>query len=100
MIASQEKHTPKAGDYLQPDEWKNGGNNITLADDFKDSSFPGCQFRIVPPNHLDYDLAINIKVTGKPHYTHLNNWYESRCKIEFVGDGEPSTFSGGVLYHD
>jgi hypothetical protein len=79
------------GDYVKPDGWKNGE---LLEEDcgYKDSSFPGCQFRL-PNSHEGYKLAVNITVTGrKPN----KDGYH-RCKIEFVGDGEPSTFCGGWI---
>lgn len=99
MIISNAKHIPLVGDFVHPDEWKMGEN--LLADDgFKDSSFPGCEFRL--PGGLDYKLAVNIRVTGKPHFLYElggQSWCKSRCKIEFVGDGEPSEFTGGWIFH-
>ena len=92
------KHTPQDGDYLEPDGWCIGENITSETDTFTDNGWPGCAFRV--PCKV-YSLGINIKVTGKPHYLgymHVHN-YRSRCKIEFVGDCEPSTFSGGWLYH-
>jgi len=90
------RYQPKQSDYLQPDGWPEGsGEQIKDDDGYKDSSFPGCQFRL--PTR-DYSLAVNLKVTGRDHITPLGN-LRCRVKIEFVGDGEPSTFSGGWLYH-
>jgi len=83
------------GDTVKPDEW---GWHYRLESDtgFQDSSFPGCQFRL-NQDDKGLKLAVNIKTTGKPKYNGAR--YESRCKIEFVGDGEASEFSGGILYH-
>ena len=92
----KERYTPKAGDYVQPDQWKIGE---TLAEDdgFSDYDFPGCQFRLPAK---DYRLAVNVTVTGGSHCLGLPGpQWRSRCKIEFVGDGEPSEFSGGWIYH-
>ncbi|MHC4322697.1 MAG: hypothetical protein ACYSUX_00325 [Planctomycetota bacterium] len=93
-----EKHKPIVGDFLVGDNWRRCGEAL-LPDEtgFSDSSFPGCQFRIPDPANI-YKIAVNIKITGLPHWDH--NRYKSRCKIEFVGDGEPSTFAGGWLWHD
>jgi hypothetical protein len=60
-------------------------------DGYKDNLFPGCQFRI---QMFDSNVAVNVKITGKtPTRRNGSLWY--RVKVEFVGDGEPSTFSGG-----
>ena len=90
-----EKINAKIGDTIKGDQWR-WAYRLDADDGFKDSSFPGCQFRV---NLEDKEilLAVNIKTTGKPRWNGAR--YQSRCKIEFVGDGEPSTFSGGVLYH-
>jgi len=96
-----EKHTPQIHDYLVPDQW-GVGEWLKPSDGFSDSSFPGCQFRVPSSQYPYYELAINLKVTGKPHTIYVNNRqsYKSRVKVEFVGDGEPSTYSGGWLYHN
>jgi len=90
-----EKINAKVGDTIKGDQWK-WAYRLCKDDGFKDSSFPGCQFRV------DLDdkkilLAVNIKTTGKHKWN--GQRYQSRCKIEVVGDGEPSTFFGGTLYH-
>jgi hypothetical protein len=90
-----EKVNAIVGDSIKGDQWSFA--ELLHADDgFKDSGFPGCQFRV----HLygkDIKLAVNVKTTGKPKWNGLH--YQSRCKIEFVGDYEPSTFTGGTIYH-
>ena len=48
-------------------------------------------------------LAINLRRTGeiKPVYigSHkMNDWFQARGKVEFVGDGEPSQFDGCIIY--
>ncbi len=85
---------------IQPDGWGYNFETLTKADDFKDSSFPGCQYRL---QSCGGDLAVNVKITGrKSHdissldYTHT--WYKTRVKIEYVGDGEPSTFDGAWVF--
>jgi len=91
----------EVGDFIEPDEWPIG-SNLEEDDGFKDSSFAGCQFRLPTNRCLGQDdkpikLAVNIKITGKPRSVAYGR-YKSRCKIEFVGDGEPSIFSGAWLY--
>jgi len=96
-----ERYTPQVGDFVQPDAWKIG-ETLEADSGFKDSSFPGCQFRL--PGGFDYKLAVNIVVTGKPHWNTLwsgGKKYRSRCKVEFVhDDNEPSTFTGAWIYHN
>lgn len=81
---------PEIGDYVKPDEWKYG-ENLKEDNGFKDSSFPGCMFRL--PS-CGGDLAVNIIVTGK--VPDRNGMY--RCRVEFVqDDNEPPIISGGKI---
>ena len=90
------KQEAKAGDRIKGDEW-NWPCPLVESDGYSDNSFPGCQFRLQDPEHNLDNYAVNIKVTGKPRW---DGWeYKSRCKLEVVGDGEPSIFFGAVLYH-
>ena len=91
-------HTAKKGDFVHPDFWGTGQHLID-GDSFIDDSFPGCQFRLKTNSDGPVkSLAVNIRVTGGDHWHQAS--YRSRCKIEFVGDGEPSTFTGGWIYHE
>ena len=93
-----EKVQAKVGDNVIGDEWP-GGNYAKLgtSEDYKDDLFPGCDFRLEDTCGKLIGYAVNIKVTGKPRW---DGWsWHSRCKIEIVGDGEPSTFFGGLLFH-
>jgi len=86
--------------YLEPDNWPIG-ENITKADSFSDSGFPGCQYRIpagIP--ELGWELAINLTISGRMSHALDYGRYKTRVKIEFVGDCEPSTFSHGWIYTD
>lgn len=94
MIISNEKYIPKDGDSIQGDEWKQF-QTIYKDSGFKDNSYKGCQFRY---NTFDYKIGINIFVTGKPHFL-SDRMLKSRIKIEVVGDGEPSTFFSGWIFH-
>ena len=89
------KVIPEVGNSVQPDGWI-WWEKLEESDGFSDSSFPGCQFRLPSGCDNTVKLAVNIKVTGKPRWNGFS--YTSRCIIEFVGDGGPSTFSGGIIY--
>jgi len=82
------------GDKIKGDNWP-WMSELGPDNGYSDSSFPGCQFRV----DMDHGInrAVNIKTTGGPRWNGYQ--YQSRCKIEFVGDGETSTFTGGLLYH-
>ena len=89
-------YEPKVGDFVKLDKWA-FSESLKADDGFKDSEFPGCEFRL--PSKGD-ELAVNIKVTGGDHMAVFHG-VRCRCKIEFVKDGgEPSTFTGGWLYHE
>jgi len=87
------KTRAEVGDGLLPDGWRIA-EGLKEGDNFKDSGFPGCMFRIPC---RDYEIAINIITTGHPAFN--GDCWQSICKIEWVGDCEPSSFTGGVLYH-
>ena len=88
----EERMTVNVGDFVQPDGWSLG-ELLTEDDGFKDSSFPGCQFRL---HSAGGELAVNVRVTGKERWDKGHNWF--RCEVEFVGDGEPSTKTRGWLH--
>ena len=90
-----DKIDAKIGDTIKGDDWR-WAYRLDADDGFKDSGFPGCQFR-VNLDDKDIMLAVNIKTTGMPKWNGAR--YQSRCKIEVVGDCEPSKFFGGILYH-
>ena len=107
MKTDTDTRQPAIGDYCVPDGWKGFGEKLLASDLWADTSFPGCQFRLPSGNPFhDYQLAVNITRTGKDHYIPASQrlgsfpTYRCRVKIEFVGDGEPSTFSGGWLYNN
>lgn len=95
-----EIRNPKVGDVIICDGWgKSHCAEPLLADDgYKDSSFPGCQFR-VPLRGGQYMVAVNVYVTGRTlqrPFGVYGGWWV-RTKIEFVGDGEPSVFESGWI---
>lgn len=88
------------GMFIKPDGWPAGNHLLKdkYTPGYKDSSFPGCQFRL---ESIGGPLAINVKTTGrKIHHVGIGNSYvpRIRAEIEWVGDGEPSDFSGAWLY--
>lgn len=90
-----EQFTVKVGDVVERD----GGlaERLHHGDNFADSSYPGCQFRVpVNGNGPIKSAAVNIKVTGRTWKWRSDRCWV-RCQIEYVGDGEPSTFCGGWL---
>jgi len=90
----------KEGDFLQADGWKIGETLLDNSNGFKDSNFPGSQFKIILPC-TKVGSAINLKVTGRK--IRYNHPYRSsvRVRIEFVqDDNEPSEFTHGWLYSD
>ena len=85
---------PKIGDHLIADGWYLG-ENLLPSDGYKDSSFPGCQFRV---QLHKYKVAINLEITGKVNRRiPKNGAWGRRCRIEIVGDGEPSKFTRGWI---
>ena len=40
------------------------------------------------------EIAVNIEITGRTRIRRSGGWYV-RAKVTFVGDGEPSTHTGG-----
>jgi hypothetical protein len=88
------EYTVKPGDVLEQDG--KISERLLPGDDFSDSSYPGCQFRLPVFGGPIKSVAVNIKVTGRTW-----QWRGDRCyvrvRIEFVGDGEPSTFGSGWL---
>lgn len=58
-----------------------------------DAGFAGCDFRLGLRYH---EIAVNVKITGRVE----KMWNGSpwiRCRVEFVGDCEPSTFTRAWL---
>jgi len=95
----EERPTPKVGDFLKPDGWGKFAGEILQEDDgFKDSLFPGCQFRLPSQVAPDCQFAVNVKVTGRVERKVNGSWGWWRVEVEFVGDGEESTFCGGWLH--
>lgn len=93
-------HIPQVGDSLEPDGWYHQAEILEPGDEYVDSAYPGSMFRIpLRKNGLIESWPVNVFITGRPHpYEYGRAW--SRCKIEWVKDGEQSGWSGGKIYYD
>ena len=100
-INGYERHTPEVGDAVLPDNWNKLGvwPRLEASDGCSDDLFPGCEFRLPSVNLEDVRYAVNVTVTGDVRSsTHGHIGWQSRCRIEFVGDGEPSSFYSGWIF--
>lgn len=77
--------TVNAGRLVRPEQW---GWAMPLAA----CEWDGAAFRLPSANFPDVRLAVNVTVTGRT----IQKGFV-RVQIEFVGDGEPSTFCGGWM---
>ncbi len=76
---------PAAGRLVRPDGWS-WAMPLTV------SEWEGADFRINSARYADVSRAVNVKVTGR---TVRNGMV--RVSLEWVGDGEPSEFTGGFM---
>ena len=80
---------------IHPDLWN--AWSFVKTDDctYKDNGWNGCDYRVSEGS--SDGLAVNVHITGK-----TSRWngvtFETRARIEFVGDGAPSTFTKGKVY--
>jgi hypothetical protein len=81
---------PKPDSRIEPDEWGFGSR-------LKEAP-PGdlAPFRLPSTRYADIEYPVYVFVTGKSVRRRRSGYY-LRVRIEFVGDGEPSTFSGGWM---
>lgn len=81
---------PKAGTLIKCDEW----HHMTR---LLECDWDKADFRIESGRWPYSKIAINITITGRTvQYT--GSGAKVRIKIEFVGDGEPSEYTGGWLF--
>jgi hypothetical protein len=76
------------GSCVVPEKWKMGNNLEEGLEGFCDFYLP------VNSNGPIRHVAVNITVTGKV----FCNQGGLRGQVEFVGDGEPSTYSKCIIY--
>lgn len=85
--------------WIQPDSWGPGGWSLFDGDAFDKSYFGPDTLRIETGQEIIPSLAVRVTVTGHKVIRYDNNGRAGyRCKIEFIGDGDPSTYTGGVVY--
>jgi hypothetical protein len=84
---------PEVGTVVYPDGWANKGG------DLRESSWDKADFRLNSATFTDESMAVNIKITGRTFQRPwgFNSPRAVRVRIEFVGDGEPSSFSGAWM---
>ncbi len=81
---------PHEDRWVKPDGWNVGGC-------LESSDWDAAQFRLpTGSNGPIKSLAVNITVTGKK-VRYYYGMEAVRVRIEFVGDGEPSTFTNGWM---
>lgn len=87
-----ERFEVKVGSEVLPEKWNGLFRKLEV------SEWEGANFRIpTGSNGPIQSLAVNVTITGRKivHKPFGGRWI--RCKVEFVGDGEPSTFSGAWM---
>ena len=94
------RHIPEVGDYIALDN-RPPGVYLLEGDEPVGESYAGSQFRLPLTNDGPIkSVAVNVTVTGRRHYWMGNGKSRTRCNVEFVGDGEPSTYVGAWVYFD
>lgn len=85
--------TVKAGRRLRVDNWGDMTTGLV------ECEYPElAEFRIPSVRYEGVALAANVRVTGrKPVKISRAEGFWVRVEIEFVGDGEPSTFHGAYM---
>ena len=98
IIKEAEEFKPEVGDFVRPEFW-DFGDNLIEGDSFSDSSYSGSDFRLLRSyDSIIPSVPVNITITGKTPMR-KSGQYWMRCKIEFVQDGEESTFSKGLILY-
>ena len=79
------------GTYVEPEQWGIGNLLNPGLDGF-------CSYYL-PTNSEGpvKEVAVNVTITGRTRIRRQGGYWV-RVKIEFVGDGEPSTFTGGWVH--
>jgi hypothetical protein len=81
---------------IHPDTWATWDFVAPDTDTYIDSDWPGCDYRVTSGPSVD--SGINIYVTGRSSRPTGSGTWKTRARIEFVGDGAPSEFVGGIVY--
>lgn len=96
MKNTPSQYLPAIGSFIELDN-RNIGEKLLPGDNFSDSGWPGCEFRFpISCGGPIKSVGVNVNVTGRGvQYRQGGMWI--RVQIEWVGDCEPSTFSGGWM---
>ena len=81
---------------IHPDTWATWDFVAPDNDTYIDSDWPGCDYRVT--SGPSTDSGINIYVTGRTSRPTGSGTWQTRARIEFVGDGAPSEFVGGIVF--
>ena len=86
---------------IQPELWPGGGWHISPIDEFSrawiNSIGRGWENCFWLETGLEPTPRVMIHITARPNKKYFrHSWWEQAISIEFLGDGEPSSFSGGV----
>lgn len=91
-----ETPVPSVGDVIFVDTWKQGSYHASAK--LEECEWDGAQF-YVTTEITRVTLAIRLRITGRTYQWPLGAGSPQcvRVEIEFVGDGEPSTYTKGWL---
>ena len=82
---------------IQLDSWDTFELVKLDTDTYTDSDWRGCEYRIY--TGFGGGVGVNVKLTGTKSYKgKYGDTYRTRCKVEFVGDGQPSRFHNGIVW--
>ena len=77
------------GTYVEPEDW--GIGNL-----LKSGLAGFCDYYLGTNSGGPIkEVAVNVTITGRKRIRRQGGYSYVRVRIEFVGDGEPSTFTGG-----
>jgi hypothetical protein len=90
-----ERQVPHVGSYVCPDGW---GNRSFAGQALIPSQWDQAQFRLLTGRPVIESLAVNVEITGKTvDCSGAGSAIYARCKITFVGDGEPDRVARGWI---
>lgn len=85
------------GDEWKKHDWCEINKDV---DTYTDDSWKGCDFRYLSQAGCNDEIACNVIITGRKSIPTGTGNYKTRVSIEIVGDGMPSAFFGGIVYHN
>ncbi len=99
LTPAEKLNRSKVYAWIQPDLW-NSSSAVFEGDSVDLEYFGQDCLRLETGNDIIPTLPVRITITGRKSckYDSYNRISGYRCKIEFLNDGEESTFSGGIVY--